>query len=226
MQIVSAPDFSKGLGLLVQIRTKIRYAYSFIEAAAILIGEDIFEVASYGDYVWNGISNADLATATVGGFNIVHTQEGEHSHLFEIRKPNEKQGVLVKVWKDMVSIKFIHPSIQEFGTSAGVLGSFLTGEKLARDGVTVVEDANEFGQEWQVRDGEPQLFMTPSTVTGKCLLPSDNVIAERKRRLGESVSEEAAHLACQQIKEKAALEACVYDVLATGDLGAAEAGAF
>lgn len=225
MKLLSNPDFADGLGLLAQIRTKIRFAYSYIESAAIQIGDDILEVSSYGIYAWNGISSANLATATLGGFPVTHQHQGEYGHLFTIQV-GTKEAILVKVYKDMVGVKFEHPTAKNFEKSVGVLGSFLTGEKLARDGTSVMTDANEYGQEWQVRDGEPQLFMTPSPVTGKCILPSDDVIVERKRRLGESVSEEAAHVACKKFTEKAAHEACLYDVMATGDIGAAEAGDF
>ena len=225
IKLISNPDFVDGLGLLVQIRTKIRYTYSYVEAAAIQIGDDVLEVASYGTYAWNGISNADLATATLGGFPVTYQHQGENGHLFTIQV-GTKEAILVKVYKDMVGVKFEHPTVKNFEKSVGVLGSFLSGEKLARDGTSIMTDANEYGQEWQVRAAEPQLFMVPSHVIGKCILPSDDLIAERKRRLGESVSKETAHVACKKFVQKAAHEACVYDVMATGDIGAAEAGAF
>ena len=40
-----------------------------------------------------------------------------------------------------------------------MMGRFETGEMIGRDGSTVFEDANAFGQEWQVLDTEPKLFV-------------------------------------------------------------------
>ena len=41
---------------------------------------------------------------------------------------------------------------QWFTNSTGLMGSFETGELLARDGVTVISDHNQMGQEWQVKE--------------------------------------------------------------------------
>jgi hypothetical protein len=51
-------EFDDGKGMDIVIRTKPRYEYSFIEAAAIKLGEDILEVGSYGStcsMVWRAL---------------------------------------------------------------------------------------------------------------------------------------------------------------------------
>ena len=49
-------SFAHGLGITIHIRTKERYGYSYIETAAVRIGEDTLEVSSYGFYMVNGVS--------------------------------------------------------------------------------------------------------------------------------------------------------------------------
>jgi hypothetical protein len=55
--------FTPGLDLSIHIRTKIRYEFSFVQSAAIQVGEDILEVAGFGEYDYNDDESADLAGA-------------------------------------------------------------------------------------------------------------------------------------------------------------------
>ena len=48
--LVDSPNFEEGFPLLVAVRTTIRYAYSYVESAAIKIGDSILEVSSFGGY--------------------------------------------------------------------------------------------------------------------------------------------------------------------------------
>jgi hypothetical protein len=100
-------------------------------------------------------------------------------------------------------------------------------QMLARNGKTVIADPNVFGQEWQVLDREPMLFQTvrfPQHPQA-CTLPTPKQTSTLRRRLSEStVDDLAAEEACAQWGE--GKEACIYDVLATGDLGMAAVGAY
>jgi hypothetical protein len=62
---------------------------------------------------------------------------------------------------------FVRVNIRSFGHgkddvhfqgAVGLIGSYPTGEKMARDGKTIMSDTNAFGQEWQVRANEPKIF--------------------------------------------------------------------
>ena len=64
-------------------------------------------------------------------------------------------------------------------------------------------------------DREPQ-FPT------KCTMPGPT---KESRRLGESIAEEAAAEACGHY-DGAEMDMCIYDVMASGDLELAQAGAF
>ena len=65
------------------------------------------------------------------------------------------------------------------------------------------------------------------TKDGSCM--TNQSLKEKRRLLGETISVEDATKAGEAEgfgNTKGALEACVYDVIATGDLEAAKAGAF
>lgn len=104
------------------------------------------------------------------------------------------------------------------------MGEFGTGKLLARDGVTVMDEPNTIGEEWQVRDSEDMLFQVARApqYPGKCIIP--NVTTTKTRRLGESITRDAAEKACAGWKENKIL--CIQDVIATGDLDLAAAGPF
>ena len=97
------------------------------------------------------------------------------------------------------------------------LGSY-DGSLFARDGKTLMEDMDAFGQEWQVKAGEePMLFRAtrePQFPT-KCMLPSPK--AAGQRRLGETIAKDAAEKACNHLTGTN-FENCVFDVMAMGDI--------
>jgi hypothetical protein len=80
-----------------------------------------------------------------------------------------------------------------------------------------MEDVNEYGQEWQVRDSEPTLFQTVRFPQHPevCTMPSPRVVSQLRHRLSESSAEE--------LEGK---DDCVFDVMATSDLEMAMAGSY
>ena len=196
--------------------------YSYVETAALQIGDEIFEVASYGTHILNGVENAKLPN-TVGGFKVTHLRTKENGLTYEIDFGGDK--ILMRNFKKFVAVEF-ELATPLFYDSVGLLGNFTTGLKMARDGVTVIEDPNEFGQEWQVHDDEPKLFASgdrpPQYPQERCILPE--LTADGRRMLrGSKISTEAAEIACAHRKDD--FEDCVFDVLATEDLDMAQAGA-
>lgn len=127
--MVSAPHFETGVSLDIYIRTKIRYAYSYIESAVLKIGDETFEVASFGTYVLNGVSHADMP-AEISGFPIVHKNPSEKVHVFEIQL-DENEKIVLKTFKDMVSVKLDEADIKRFHGSHGMLGEC---DVLSKDG--------------------------------------------------------------------------------------------
>ena len=73
---------------------------------AIRIGQDILEVAGYGEYFLNGVANADLTSteANLSGFPIAHTMVNKKQHSFVIEAGAGNQ-LIVSTMKDIVSVK-------------------------------------------------------------------------------------------------------------------------
>ena len=221
--LVNMPHVANGLGLKVHVRTTIRRSYSYIESAAVQIGDSTFEVSSYGQYILDGISNAEMPN-TVSGFEVVHMEHRKNQHLFVIKLDANFQIVL-KVYKDLVNVDLDISSGDDiqFRDTVGLMGNWLNGTRFGRDGVSVLEDPAESGLEWQVRDTEPHLFMTNRApqYPAKCDMP--DLALQSKRRLGEAaISPAAAGTACARFKDMHAHNMCVYDVMATGDLSLAD----
>ena len=217
--LVSAPAFSNHLGLDIHIRTKPRYEYSYIEAAAIKIGEDTLEVGSFGDYLINGVRNAAMPFTMSGKYTAHHEVASEKKHVFSI-KNQEKEVISVKTFKDMVSVNIVNTNPEDFAHVGGMLGS-RGGLLLARDGATILDNYDLFGQEWQVKADEEELFETPSLHKDHCAPPS--IATKQTRRLGEAtVSEEAAAKACAYKNDPMKHDMCIFDVMAMNDLEVAE----
>lgn len=225
LKFVSSPQFGEGLGLDIDIRTTARYDYSFIESVAIKIADDTFEVSGFGEYMINGISNAEFPFA-LSVFAVSHEQINEHEHEFNIDL-GHYQTLVVKTFKDWVSVKVDNAWPLDWAKSYGMLGNFATGQMLARNGTTMMEDHDAFGQEWQIQENEPNLFQVsrlPQYPKQACILPEEK--ATGRRLLKDSpVSMKAAEKACVMVGS-ANKDTCVYDVLASGDLKRASAAAF
>jgi hypothetical protein len=199
---------------------------SFVSSAAVRVGTDLLEVGSQGIYHLNGLAGADL-TSKFGGFEFLHTQPTDKQHVFEVHLGN-RERIKVKTYKDFVSVLFEQAKPEHFGQSVGLMGAFETGHMIGRDGKTVIDDADAFGQDWQVLNSEPKLFHTlrfpqhPQV----CTMPTPTqATSQLRRRLSESsVDELAAEKACEHWGE--GKDDCVFDVLTTGDLEMAVAGTY
>eukprot|EP00980_Cylindrotheca_fusiformis_P022137 scaffold9029_cov172-Cylindrotheca_fusiformis.AAC.2 len=220
------PNFADGLGLDVQIRTKLVRFWSYIKTAAIRIGQDILEIEGTADhngdihYWYNLEYNADFSH--VGGFPLTMRKVSNHKTVVMIDLNSKYPGhkIEISVWKEFVKVNFLNGSEAAFGNTVGMLGDFKTGKTLARDGVAVLDDFWALGKEWQVRPTDDMLFHSaeqPQFPKG-CLEPEDPQ-GERRRRLEESsISEEEAEKACGAIKDPIDRKDCIYDVLATQDI--------
>jgi Repulsive guidance molecule (RGM) C-terminus len=75
---------------------------------------------------------------------------------------------------------------------------------------------------------DPKLFYSKDRhpqYPEQCLLPSP-AAKEKRRRLSESISQEAAEEACSDWMTEDAKERCIFDVMATGDLSMATVGEY
>jgi hypothetical protein len=222
LELVSDPTFADGKGLDVHIRTEVVRRWSYIKHAAIRIGDDILQVEG-GDvnenrYWFNKVHHGELKT--IGGFPVKYNKDNEHQRSFLIDLGKGEQ-IRIKTYKEFVRVDFKDPKESFYGNTVGILGDFKTGKKLGRDGFTVIEDNNDFGQEWQVLPSGPKLFLEPEgpqLPDQTCILPSEMHAEEKRRRLGEAVvTETMAELACAKVSVEER-DACVFDVLTTDDV--------
>lgn len=97
-------------------------------------------------------------------------------------------------------------------------GDWKTGKMLARDGKTVISDPALFAREWQVRESDGFLFRANRApqYPASCKMPTQAF----PTRLGDSHVKAAAEKACAAWGDS--IEECVFDVMATRDIRAAE----
>ena len=224
------PNFAEGLGLDIQIRTKLVRFWSYIKQAAIRIGDDILEVEGSGDLsetnplYWFNFDYQQQVEA-VGGFPLKITKGTgrSHKHVFEIDLSSKYPGqkIVIATMKEFVKVDFVNVSSEAFGNTVGILGDFNSGKTYARDHSTVIDDFIKLGNEWQVLPSDNMLFhdVSDPEFPKRCILPEDPR-GERRRRLAEStITTEEAEAACAKgLKNPIDIKDCVYDILATQDL--------
>merc|ERR1712194_621221 len=105
-----------------------------------------------------GSKNGEMAlVATLSGYPVYYSEVNSEHREFEIDLGGPEK-IKISTWHSFVRIQLKNPKSEHFGKSMGLMGSFSEGIMLARDNVTVLDDFNAFGQEWQVLYSEPKLF--------------------------------------------------------------------
>jgi len=227
MVLTKDSDFADGLGLEVQIRTKLVRFWSYIKAASIRIGNDVLEMEGstnpddHETHYWFNFEYQGEVTE-IGGFPVSISKRGYLKRSFEIdlnsKYPDQK--IIFTTFREFVAVEF-RGTAASFGHTVGMLGDYKTGRTLARDGVSVIDDFAELGNEWQVLPADPKLFhvMSEPQFPKRCIVPEDPH-GERRRRLEEStISVDEAEAACsKKLSDSLDIKDCVYDILATQDL--------
>ncbi|CAJ1933149.1 unnamed protein product [Cylindrotheca closterium] len=228
--LIKDEDFADGLGLDIQLRTKLVRYWSYIRNAAVRIGHDIIELEGSGDgpqdqsvrYWYNMQFRSDEAK-TLGGFPMEIRRVLSKKTKIEIDLNSKYPGIkiVLSTYKEFVKVEVEGATEEAFGNSIGLLGDFQTGETLARDGKTYMHDFREYGEEWQVSPVDDMLFHSTEEpqFPKKCLEPEDPR-GHRRRRLDESnITMEQAEKACSRLKDPLDQKDCIYDILATQDVG-------
>jgi len=219
MVLVKAPS----IDLDIHVRTTIRYDYSFISQAAIKLGEHVFEVGSWGEYLLDGISTPDLPLI-VGKHHISVEilNDIKKKFRFTIRHADQGRSIDVVSLKDYVAVKLVNSTEADYFDAVGLMGHYAKGDMVARDGVTRFdEDPVAFGNEWQVRAArDGRLFSDarePQYPRERCRMPAASAIRARGRLLGESaLSQLDAEAACFEVTQHH--DNCVQDVLRSKDV--------
>lgn len=221
--LLKNPHFADGLGMAVHIRTQIHNWWSSINTVAIQIGDRFLEVRALNKGVLYHLDGEkeghDLQTAKValGDYLVNFFRINDHQGRARIDL-GDGDAIAIETFKTFARVNIKDTTHTKFTGSAGLLGSYPYGTKQGRNGA-VIEDANEFGQEWMVTTDEPTLFhdIDPTQpLPSTCLMPEANM-AEGRRRLGEAaITEDDAAIACAHVNQ-ADRDFCIFDVMATND---------
>jgi len=219
--------FDEGLGMDIHLRSKrMNQKFSYVDSASIRIGEDILEVKggkqeeNRGFWINSvqGTGNEEMMKLS-GKYSVRMEELSKKSRQFTINLggKDKETKIVIKTWNAMVRVSFENATSEHFGASLGMMGAFLTGERVARDGVTSIDDVNSFGREWQVLPSESKLFHgvddVPQSPT-HCEIPSS---ADMRRRLGEiNMPMKEAEVACARV-DPSDFDLCVFDVMASNN---------
>lgn len=222
LHLVTAPEFAPNAPLTIDVRTKTKDWFSYIETAAIQIGEDILEVTGYGDYSFNSVEGADLPVKMANQFTLYEKKISKKTHELIIDLENGER-IVVHTFKEFVSVKIQNAHRDRFVNSGGMMGDFRTGEVYTRDRTNILVDPEEIAREWQVRDTEPILFesVLGAQYPERCSMPT----MKQHGGLRKQVSEKEAKTACARHSGERK-QFCIRDVMKTGDLEMAEAEVF
>jgi len=155
---------------------------------AIRIGPNVLKVAGNGECCFNGVFHDEPPfQATMGGSHALeHGSTKKGTHVYKIH-PDDEQEMDIREHKEWITITVLHAKTEEFCDTASLMGSFLAGNWMARDGTTAMDSIDVFGQEWQVKEAsDGLLFHKPSPCPDKSHLPAAAHNAGRGRRLLES----------------------------------------
>jgi len=231
--LLDNPSYNNGQGMTIHIRTKIVHWWSFIESVVVKIGEDTLEVMGGAGWeerrYWVNGQAGDAANVhhsgpmpfALGGHPVRFRIPAQEQWQMKIFLENE-QMIVLKAMKEFVRIDLQKAKKETFGDSVGLMGSFSDDLMLGRDGASVIDDANEFGMEWQVRAEEPMLFHAAEgpQAPESCAMPS--LEATQRRLSASSISRDVAEKACMHVGASD-MEDCVSDVMATEDIDIAGA---
>ena len=215
----------------VHIRTMIETWWSYVSSSAVQIGDETLEIAGGNQDEWlyiNGIANEPLEEnawfkVEFSGLILRYKQSGERREAHLYLGNGEK--LFLKAYKEFVKVEMDAHGSKHYEGSLGLLGRFPDGKRVGPDGVTFIEDVNEFGLAWQVKEEDPKLFHTYEgagivPASNKCVMPMDTKQKTqlRKRRLESGIPMEEAEKACAHLESAADRKACVFDVTSTQDV--------
>jgi len=216
-------NFRSGLGMDIHVRSKKWKQWSFISTAVIRIGIETFEVSGKedGDTFWiNHVEGNDdkdwlddEEKPSIAGYPISYRKPHRFQREYAI-KLHTQEYISIKVWKSFVRVDIQGGSMEDFTRSVGLMGSFPEGNKVSRDGKTILEDNNKFGQEWQVLPADGLLFHSADGPQhpSKCQIPTTTAL---RRKLSESsISEGEAEAACAHVSVEER-DLCIFDVMAS-----------
>lgn len=141
LQLIESKNFGNGLGLDVQVRATQRSWYSFIETAAVRIGNDILEVGAHGVHYLNGVVSIDFSDAqnppTLAGYPIKHDKyrrgKGGKENVYEIYL-NNSEYITIRSYRDFLYVGLAPGEYLDLKDAVGLMGDWAIGSLYARNG--------------------------------------------------------------------------------------------
>ena len=232
MVLMRSPSFHTQ-GLDLHVRTTIDSYYSYIESAAVKIGNHILEVVSKDKIILDGV---EMDAPTSGSIPIPNDVDGE-TYLYESMLLSNKKAIYrLHMGSAEIHFKFFAHFLTinvmggkgDFGDSVGLMGNHTDGSMWDREGKAFQGTFEDYGFEWQVNPlaGDAQLFhdkdRSPQLPYEKCRVPTAARPSRRKLRGNDANLFEKAQAACQAVANQGDVDLCIDDVLTTGELGLAE----
>ena len=219
-------SFHNGAGLDLHVRTTIDSYFSFIETAALRIGQNILQFHPTA-VILNGIELTPSDLPFTFGDSFKYTiregdlEEGKNAKFYQYFQVDlhEDSHMVFKFYKKFLTID-ITGHTNDFADSVGLLGDYHTGKMISRNGEELT-NFESFGFEWQVSPEDPMIFAdarSPQLPYERCRMPTAPRPSRRQLRGYDSVFLEAAKQACMK---SANADLCMDDVLTTKDLGIA-----
>ena len=230
--VLHSPYFhSSGLDLHVRTTMADNNLYSYIESAALRIGQHVLELQNNGVVLFGGSQYGDEHLP-------LHFGPSNDDKTYTLRlmqhQADEKTGTVIRRKYELnlnddlkIEFKFyLHFMTYHImggdalEDSVGMMGAYPTGDMVSRQG-TIMQDFNAFGFEWQANpNDDPVLFhqdRAPQLPYERCRLPPSGAGVARRKLRGNPALSEAAQEACSQ-QSGHNLQSCVDDVMLTGDL--------
>jgi hypothetical protein len=191
--LLHSSSYGNNLGLTIHIRTAEKSGSSYITNAVISIGKDRLEIQKDGMYYWN--NEAVIAQPNLfGDSTLTYVVADGWLPMWTITSP--RGGIIfVQIFDGMVDVKLSGFLNEQISDSVGLLGDVDSGFLLSRNGDWMF-DTNEFGNEWQVRDTEPNLFhdVVEPQFPLACRMPKREDVERRLKSFGHISEEEVREL--------------------------------
>jgi hypothetical protein len=222
--------YKNGKGMHIHVRTTNFGSWSATTSAAIMIGDDVLEVHGEDLALINGVEYPVPAVEgsefsfpmTIGDYSLTVQLLGPHSRRHIIHM-GDGEKIFINNFKQFVDIAFEGVKPKDFTGAIGMLGAFSdNGALMGRDGKTIFDDADAFGQEWQVRPTDPHLFhiIDGPQYPARCNMPEVPTAEQRHlRAMAKKVSEDDAKKACAGASR---IDNCIADVFGSDNLEMAQ----
>mmetsp|Transcript_40 Transcript_40/g.66 ORF Transcript_40/g.66 Transcript_40/m.66 type:complete len:454 (+) Transcript_40:355-1716(+) len=222
--LVHSEGFHRKAGFDLHARTTIDSFYSYIESAALRVGDYILELEKEQFFINDERHTKDELPLTFGGdfkYTITLIQDSKLAQKFRVDL-HQDSHIDFKFYKHYLTISIDgHP--KDFADATGMLGEYTTGDMYGRCGQPM-DSFEEYGFEWQVIPDDPQLFheaRSPQMPYEKCRMPTVGRPARRRLRVNTDLLEQAKTACANQ--SGGDFDLCVDDIMITGDIGLAEA---